>query len=265
MGKLSMRQILVLACIIPALIVANIGGITTANIANEFDATNYFFPANFVFPVIWTTIYALVLFYAIWQALPAQRNHAGAERVGPIVAVNMILNAAWVLVFGQRMWLLSEIIIVALLVVCAIGYLTMRSNMTGTLSRSEKTVLFGFAIYFAWVTVATVANTTLLLVTILEPTLQPTAAINLFGISAGIWGVIMLAVAAVVGLGVSFILREPAYLGVFLFAYFGVVVKQMNGETIVALAAGVGAALFAIILIARYIAPLRAISIPRAG
>jgi tryptophan-rich sensory protein len=253
-----MRQIIVLVCIVPALIIANVGGITTADVANSFDSTNFFFPANFVFPIIWTTIYSLVAFFAVWQALPAQRDNPRAVRTGPVVAINMILNAAWVLVFGQQMWLLSEIIIIAILVTCGLSYLYMRTGKVGGVSRGEKIAWAGMAIYFGWVTVATVANTSLLLVT-MDMT-------NLFGIAPSTWGVIMLVVAAVVGLGVSFTLHEPAYLGVFLFAYLGVVYKQMNGgASDVAITAAIGAALFAVILIARYLPPLKMISIPRVG
>ena len=74
------RSILTLIVLVIGIIVANYLGFRantdTGDIANNtFNDTNYFFPATYVFTTIWPVIYTGLLGWAIYQALPANRDN----------------------------------------------------------------------------------------------------------------------------------------------------------------------------------------------
>lgn len=85
MNKDVMRQISVIISLVVAVIVnglANalpINGITTAEISDSFAV--FFVPAGYVF-AIWGLIYLALFVYAIYQALPAQRENPRLRRAG---------------------------------------------------------------------------------------------------------------------------------------------------------------------------------------
>jgi hypothetical protein len=111
---------------------------------------------------IWSLIYLGLLAYSVWQLLPAQRRSARQQGLRPWAAAAMLLNAAWIWVV-QAGWLgLSLAVIVVLLAVLArIFVLLVRGRPEGT---ADMIITDGtFGLYFGWVTIATVANTSAVL------------------------------------------------------------------------------------------------------
>ncbi|WP_262105986.1 tryptophan-rich sensory protein [Arthrobacter sp. Marseille-P9274] len=111
---------------------------------------------------IWSLIYLGLLAYSVWQLLPAQRRSARQQGLRPWAAAAMLLNAAWIWVV-QAGWLgLSLAVIVVLLAVLArIFVLLVRVRPEGT---ADAIITDGtFGLYFGWVTIAIVANTSAVL------------------------------------------------------------------------------------------------------
>ncbi|WP_336712032.1 TspO/MBR family protein [Arthrobacter sp. USHLN218] len=111
---------------------------------------------------IWSLIYLGLLAYSVWQLLPAQRRSARQQILRPSAVAAMLLNAAWIWVV-QAGWLgLSLAVIVVLLAVLArIFVLLARTSPEGT---ADTIITDGtFGLYFGWVTIATVANTSAVL------------------------------------------------------------------------------------------------------
>jgi hypothetical protein len=139
---------------------------------------------------IWSVIYLGLVAYTIWQFLPSQKTSERHRMLGYPIAVTMILNAAWILVVQAGILLLSVVVIVALLASLAyVFYLMRRVRST---SRVDAVVTDGtFGLYLGWLCVATIANTTAWLVDM--------------GVTAGAttWSVVVLAVAALIGLFVA--------------------------------------------------------------
>ncbi|WP_394553240.1 tryptophan-rich sensory protein [Agromyces sp. MMS24-JH15] len=143
---------------------------------------------------IWTAIYAGLVAYAVWQALPAQRHQHRQRRLGWAVAASMLLNAAWILAVQAGLLALSAVVIVVLLGVLCVAYV--RCARTPPHRLREAVVVDGtIGAYLGWVCVATAANVAAVLVA---------AGFDGWGIPAEAWaiGVIALAAAAVAGLGV---------------------------------------------------------------
>lgn len=142
---------------------------------------------------IWSVIYAGLLAYAVWQALPAQQRSARQRVLRRPIAATMILNAAWILVVQWGQVFLSVVVIVALLASLAVVFaLLIRHPVerTSAAATAVDTVVTDgtFGLYLGWVSVATVANTSAWL-----------ASIGWTG-GATLWAVVVLVVAALVGL-----------------------------------------------------------------
>jgi hypothetical protein len=96
-------------------------------------------------------------FYTAWQWLPSQRASSRQRSLGWIVAVSMILNAAWILSV-QAGWLsVSVLVILALLVTLVLAFL--RYSQSRAASWIEAVVVDGtLGLYLGWTSVAVCAN-----------------------------------------------------------------------------------------------------------
>ena len=136
---------------------------------------------------IWSVIYLGLIAYAVWQALPAQRRSERQRALRVPIAVTILLNAAWITVvqFGQVF--LSVVVIVALLASLAFVFARL---IAAPRSTAVDTVITDgtMGLYLGWVSIATVANISAWL-----------ASIGVES-AATVWAVVVLVVAAAVGL-----------------------------------------------------------------
>ncbi|NQX10840.1 tryptophan-rich sensory protein [Microbacteriaceae bacterium VKM Ac-2855] len=140
---------------------------------------------------IWSVIYLGLVAYAIWQFLPAQATRDRHRRLGYWVAASLLLNAAWILVVQAGFLTLSVIVIAVLLAVLARCFvIVVRTPSSGAVDAIVTDGTVG--LYLGWVCVATAANVTAALV--------GAGVGSADGPAAGVWAVIVLAVAGLVGL-----------------------------------------------------------------
>ncbi|WP_166996520.1 TspO/MBR family protein [Paramicrobacterium fandaimingii] len=200
-GSDRVRQVVVCVLAVLAIVGAMIGsgafGGTpiqkAAGGALSSDAT-LIAPAGSAFS-IWSVIYAGLLCYAVWQALPREATRLVHRRVGYAVALSMILNAAWIGVVQGGMLTLSVIVIAALLVVLGWIFRQLQIIARGHVSVKEAVILDGtMGLYLGWVTIATAANVAALLVAV---------GFTGWGISPDIWGTAVVVVAAVIGVSTA--------------------------------------------------------------
>ncbi len=217
-------SILTLVVVIGATIAANILAFTTnmdtGDIANQtFDSTNYFFPATYVFTTIWPVIYAGIVGWAIYQALPAHRDNPRFRAAAPWLMVNMVLNAVWVWVFGMQAFVSTLPIMFILVYTTVVIYRKLEIGRT-PVGRWERIFQIALTIYLAWLTVATVANIASALISV---------GWNGFGLSREVWGLIMLLVGA--GLAVYLYRgfgREVVIPLVYIYAYVGIIIRYAD-------------------------------------
>ena len=142
---------------------------------------------------IWTPIYLGLLAYAVCQFLPSLAHQQRQRRVGYWAAASLILNGGWILSVQFDQLVLSAVLIVLLLaVLCRIFILLVDSRPESPLEATVLDVTMG--LYLGWVTIATVANLTALLVV---------AGFDGFGWPAEAWAVSLLVVAGLIGLGLA--------------------------------------------------------------
>jgi hypothetical protein len=155
------------------------------------DAT-YLAPAGPAFS-IWSVVYVGLIVYAVWQALPGRRTDDRQRTLGWWIALSEVLNGLW-LVSAQFTTLPLTVlaIVLLLLALCVIFRRTLARPGRGWADRLFVDGVNG--LHLGWVTLATVANITAWL------TRSAPAA---WESAAALWGIVVLVVVAVIGMGLA--------------------------------------------------------------
>lgn len=248
MNRDLLRQI-VTALLVIALIVLNLlsnilpyNNLNTGQISDSFDVL--FVPAGYVFS-IWGVIYLGLIAYAVFQALPAQRENPRLRRIFPAFVVGAFANVIWLFLWHylQFAWTLPVmLILLGSLIVTYLG-LGVQKARVSTLER--WLVHVPFSIYLGWITVATVANISDVLWFYKW---------NQFGLGAETWMAIILAAVVGIAAAMNFLRRDVAYALVLLWALAGITVRQ-SGNAFVVTATWIAFALVALTLIVAYLLP----------
>jgi translocator protein len=245
-----LRQIIVVIAVVATIVVnalANIvpfNGQETGAISDRFAI--YFVPAGYVFS-IWGLIYLGLIAYAIFQALPAQRENPRLRSIGWLFVLSSIANIAWIFLWHYEVFPATVPVMLVLLGSLIAIYLRLGTGRT-PVSRAETwLVRVPFSIYLGWITVATVANATQLLFFL---------GWNGGAIGPQAWTVIMLAVATVIAWLMAITRRDVAYLLVLVWAFIGIASKHA-GTPVVSAAAWVASVLVAAAAIWSIVAGLR--------
>ena len=242
MHKDTQRQVLNLLTLV-ATIAANglanalpLNGQTTGEISDRFQV--YFVPAGYVFS-IWGLIYLGLTAFAIYQALPAQRDNPRLRSIGYLFALSCLANIAWLFLWHYELFPLTLGAMLALLLLLIAIYLRLGIGRARVPLAEKWLVRVPFSIYLGWITVATIANATSLL-----------DYLNWsgWGISPEAWTVIMLLAAVGIASAVSLTRGDVAYMLVIIWALVGIAVKHARAP-VVATAAWVATALVALMLI----------------
>ena len=196
-----------------------IGGVTTGEASNSY--ANLFTPAGITFS-IWGLIYTLLLVYVIysWGLFNKKRNAEKKElisKVDKLFIINALGNIAWIFAWHYGFIALSVIIMLVLLTT-----LILIANLINNqeFSLSDKICLrLPFSIYFGWITVATIANITVFLVSINW---------SGWGISDQIWTIIILLVGVIIGILRSLKDKNIPYISVLIWAYGGILFKHIS-------------------------------------
>lgn len=155
-------------------------------------------PAGAAFS-IWSVIYLGLLAYAVWQLFPSQAARDVHRRVGYLVALSMLLNAAWIGVVQLGLIGVSVVVIAVLLAVLGVIFVKLQRARAEAAPRSvgivQSVVLDGtVGLYLGWVTIATAANIAAWLTDI---------GFRGFDIEPQAWGVAVVAIAALVGVATA--------------------------------------------------------------
>lgn len=220
MNNDRLRQIAVIVSVVLTLIVnglANglpLNGLTTGDISDRFDV--YFVPAGYVFS-IWGVIYLGLIAYAIYQALPAQRENPRLRATGWWVVLSGLANSLWIFLWHYEQFPLTILVMLALLATLIVIYLRLGTGRSRVSTAETWAVRVPFSIYLGWITVATAANATSLL-----DYLQW----NQWGLSDETWTVILLGAVLIIAALMNFTRRDPAYTLVILWALAGIAIKH---------------------------------------
>lgn len=222
-----------------------INGRTTGEISDTYE--NLFAPAGLTFS-IWGVIYLLLAAHVLYQlGLLHDREDRDQDvsravllqRVAVLFSVSSLANAAWIVTWHYDLIGVSVLLLATMLVLLIL--ITRTINAATLSAREQLLVRLPFSVYFGWLTVATIANITVWLVSI---------GWDGLGLSEASWAVAIIAVGAVIGVTTTLRDRDVAYALVLAWAYLGIWIRQTSpdgfqgGYPIVATTAVVGIAAF---------------------
>ena len=242
----TLRQILVVLTILATItvnILANalpLNGLNTGEISDRFQV--YFVPAGYVFS-IWGLIYLGLLAYAVFQALPSQKDNPRLQAIGGWVILGGLANIAWIFLWHYEQFVGTLGAMLILLATLIAIYLRLGTGLTRVPPAETWAVRVPFSIYLGWISVATVANVSDVL---------DYVGWNRWGWSDEGWMILILAVVVGLAALVNLSRRDVAYTAVLLWALAGIGVKFPQ-QGIVTAAIWVAFVLVALTLPAAYL------------
>ncbi len=198
-----------------------INGQTTGEVSESYP--NLFAPAGLAF-IIWGLIYFLLAGYTLYQLGFFQerwpKNRAGLlNAVGLYFSVSSLANTGWIFAWHYNRIGLS-MLLMAVILVCLIQIARAINGHELSL-REYLFIKLPFSVYFGWITVATIANATTLLVSL---------GWDGFGLSEATWAVIIILTGLVIAVATMLRFRDIAYGLVVIWAYSGIILKHTSAS-----------------------------------
>ncbi|MDN3664301.1 tryptophan-rich sensory protein [Algibacter miyuki] len=203
------------------------------------DYNTLFTPAGYAFS-IWGIIYLLLLGFIVYQGrslFVKVRNDDFILTTGWWFLTSCIANCAWIVTWIYGYTLISSIFI--FIILFALLQIVLKNKME-LFDASISVILFlwwPFVIYSGWITVASIANVSAVLVKYNW---------DGFGLSPTFWTIALIGIATIINLMVTWKrnMREFALVGAW--ALIAIYVANSNANTTVAYTAGVAAAILII-------------------
>lgn len=194
-----------------------LNGKTTGELSDVYP--NLFVPAGVTFS-IWGLIYLLLMGFVGFQVVCAVRGsgeRAALDRVGPWFVVSSVANSLWIVAWHYEHPGLALVLMLALLGSLLAIYLRLGVGRT-TADRDRRLLVeLPISVYLGWITVATIANVTALLVDLGYGDLSPGPVF---------WTVAVVLVAVVLGILMIVTRRDRAFASVVVWALAGILVKR---------------------------------------
>jgi len=199
-----------------------LGGIDTGAVSGKYPTR--ITPASYAF-AIWSLIYLGLIAFSIYQALPS--NATRFRSIRTVYILNCAANCAWLYFWHQEMMLICTAII--FLMLGTLAFINVKLQTTDSLEEFWL-AKFPFGLYFGWVTVATILNAAIALVSLNFQTTDSLAVI----LSA-----VLILVATVLGVVIRFKLINVFYPLAIAWALTAIAVKQ-SGQTLIVASAAAG-------------------------
>ncbi len=190
-----------------------LGGRTTGAISDKYPSL--FTPAGFTFS-IWGIIYVL-LAIAVWQLVRTPQTDFTSTHtlVAWVLVVSSVFNVLWLVAWHHDRIVLSTAVMIALFATLMVGFLVTPTAWTA--------IRLAISVYFAWVSVALIANVTIMLVALDVPRL---------GIAEAWWLVGVLLVGLAVGLTTVLTRQDIPFGLVFIWAYWGILSRHLSSDAL---------------------------------
>jgi len=200
-----------------------LGGKNTAQISDA--NPTLITPAGYVFS-IWGVIYILLGIFVVFQALPGEQGKSSQKKISWLFVLSSILNIAWLFLWQFEYLSLSVVLMFLLLATLILIYLRLGIGKSKVTTREKLAVHVPFSVYLGWITIASIANVAVTLVSVNW---------NGFGIAPETWATLVIIVALLITMLVLATRKDIAYGLVIVWALVGIAVKQSGNKNIVTL------------------------------
>jgi len=197
-----------------------LGGNTTGELSALYP--NLFVPAALTF-AIWGVIYLTLGIFIIYQTrdfFSKQKiSMPYLESIGWLFIVSCLANMSWIFAWHYRQVLLSLVAMLILLFSLIMIYIRLDIGKEQVNSVTRYCVHLPFSLYLGWITVATIANITAVLVHYNWKG---------WGLSEIFWTILVILAGTIIAL-INIIQRgDIAYSAVIIWAYLGIIIKRYS-------------------------------------
>ena len=181
-----------------------------------------FTPAGFTFS-IWGVIYLSLMVFVVYQALPSQRGNQAIARISPLFQINCVANGAWLVAWHYDLLILSLLLMLVLLGTLAFIYRALLAQLESASLFQHLALHLPFSLYTGWVTLATIANISVV---------QTGNGWDNLGLTAISWTLLKLAVAGAIGATMVIRFGDAVSIVVVAWAAYGISVMQSATPTV---------------------------------
>ena len=201
-----------------------INNITTGELSDLYP--NLFVPAGLTF-AIWGLIYVLLGVFVIYPLIPSVRRDPQkvdfVQGIGPLFFVSCLANIGWIFAWHYQILPLSLALMLILLGCLLAIYLRLNIGKSEATRAEKYSAHLPFSVYLGWITIATIANLTALLVDINW---------GRWGLSEQFWAVAVIIVGIAIALSVLFSRKDIFYSLVVDWALLGILLKRLSVTTV---------------------------------
>lgn len=196
-----------------------INGFNTGELSDRYP--NLFVPAGITFS-IWAVIYLLLIVFCVYQLALAFGKAAAPKtefisKISFLFLATCVINCSWILAWHYLLLPLSLLLMLSLLGGLIAIYLRLDIGKSQASNSEKYLVHLPFSIYLGWITIATIANTTALLVNYNW---------GGFGVSEALWTIIVIVVGLAIALAVLFTRNDIFFPAVSIWALLGIIIKR---------------------------------------
>ena len=201
-----------------------IGGKNTGELSDNIP--NLFVPAGLTF-AIWGIIYVLIILFAIYLAKDLFKKEKTTksflEKISYFFILASLANIIWIFLWHYEQILLSLLAMILLFISLLMIYLRLNMGIEKVSMKEKLFVHVPISVYIGWITVATIANVTAVLVTI---------GWDGFGISEEIWTMLVIIIATIITILILVTRKDYAYSTVIVWALIGIYLKRIADDSI---------------------------------
>lgn len=207
-------------------VILPLNGKDTGELSDQYP--NLFVPAGLTFS-IWGIIFILLLIFAIYGLVYALQNRnitsdTFLDKIGYWFLISCLANIGWIFAWHYEIVPLSLIIMLLLLGSLIAIYQRQRIGISSVSNTEKYLTHLPFSIYLGWISVATIANVTAVLVD---------AGAGGLGLGEPMWAVLVILVAIGLALTMIFNRKDIFYSLVVAWALLGIYLKRSTAIDIV--------------------------------
>jgi hypothetical protein len=189
---------------------------------------NLFVPAGITFS-IWGVIYVFLGIFVVYQFRDAFKQEKVEmpflEKISYLFILSNIANSLWILFWHYGLIYISIFAMLGILLSLIGIYLRLDIGKSEVNTREKWFVHVPISIYLGWITVATIANVTAVLVS---------AGVEYMGLIAEILTITVISVAVLITIVILYIRKDYAYSLVVLWAVLGIFLQQSGSNLTIA-------------------------------
>lgn len=192
-----------------------INGITTAQVSRDY--ANVFTPAPITFS-IWGVIYLFLGLFVMYQLgiIRGSRPKRVLDNIGILFVLSCIFNSLWIIAWHYEI-IFGSLILMLLLLGTLIGmYLKLSSYGFIEKSIERYFVMLPFSMYLGWISIATIANTIVFIVS---------TGFKVSRFTGNIWLVLALIVGGILAVNMLRKQNDVVYALVIVWSYIGIIIR----------------------------------------